>query len=734
MAAGYDGNIKISTKIDQTGFNAGKKQIESGLGGITRSLKTLAVAAGIAFGAAAIINFGKASIKAATDLENAMTGLQSIMDGQGRSFSKAQQFINDYVSDGLVPATQAITAYKNLALRGYDDSQIQQVMIALKDSAAYGRQASYSLGEAVSSATEGLKNENSILVDNAGVTKNVAKMWDDYAKSIGTTATNLTKQQKIQAEVTGILEESKYQVGDAAKVANTYSGQIMQLSFNFNNLKIAIGNALIPIARAVLPSINAMITGLVRLANVFAQVTTAIFGKQAGQQKEIATSGASAAKAETGLAKATKGVGDASKKTNKELNNTLANFDELNVLAKDTADSTSGIEDALADAGGIDTSGINTDGGELFGNVTVNPKIQAFIDGIKASLQLLEPYIDSVKDAWDRFKDALARVWEKLEPVRDAASKLFEKIKEMAGDKALDLIAGGAMILAGALDELSGLILIIVGLLTGDWDMAMEGAKLAVQGLGKIIEGVFIIILGRDAVEAIKTFISEWATRIAKWWTDDVAPWFSQERWAQLWTDTKQWWADGWAGIKDWWSVAVADWWKDQVAPWFTKAKWVEVMQGVKEGFAETFKNAVNAAIALFNQFIGWVNKNMRFEWDAIEIAGKQIVPAGSVQLFTIPTIPPIGIPKLATGAVIPPNAEFMAILGDQKRGVNIETPLETMMEAFDAALNNREGLGGGEVTINFAGSMAQFVRDLKPYIDKENSRRGASLIKGVTG
>ena len=36
-----------------------------------------------------------------------------------------------------------------------------------------------------SAPTEGLKNENSILVDNAGVTKNVAKMWEDYAKAIG---------------------------------------------------------------------------------------------------------------------------------------------------------------------------------------------------------------------------------------------------------------------------------------------------------------------------------------------------------------------------------------------------------------------------------------------------------------------------------------------------------------------------------------------------------------------
>ena len=42
-----------------------------------------------------------------------------------------------------------------------------------------------------------------------------------------------------------------------------------------------MGSALIPIAQAVLPSINAIIAGLTKLANVFAQVTALLFGKSA---------------------------------------------------------------------------------------------------------------------------------------------------------------------------------------------------------------------------------------------------------------------------------------------------------------------------------------------------------------------------------------------------------------------------------------------------------------------
>ena len=49
-----------------------------------------------------------------------------------------------------------------------------------------------------------------------------------------------------------------------------------------------------------------------------------------------------------------------------------------------------------------------------------------------------------------------------------------------------------------------------------------------------------------------------------------------------------------------------------------------------------------------------------------------------------------VSIPRLAQGAVIPPNREFLAVLGDQKQGTNIETPLATMVEAFQMALNER--------------------------------------------
>lgn len=79
----YDGSIKIGTNIDNKGITAGIKQIKTSLAG-------LASAIGLAFGTAAIVNFGKESVKAASELSNALQGLQSIVEGQGRSFEQAK--------------------------------------------------------------------------------------------------------------------------------------------------------------------------------------------------------------------------------------------------------------------------------------------------------------------------------------------------------------------------------------------------------------------------------------------------------------------------------------------------------------------------------------------------------------------------------------------------------------------------------------------------------------------
>lgn len=162
MKRAFNGTKNIAVNA----FDSIKNKASETFSEISNIIKVTLVAA-----SAFMVKFGKDAIQAASDTQAAWTGLKSIVDGTGKSFTEAKGFIEEYTKDGLVPLTDAVTAYKTLAARGYETKEIEGLMTALKDSAAFGRQSSYTLGEAVKSAAEGLKNENSILVDNAGVNK-----------------------------------------------------------------------------------------------------------------------------------------------------------------------------------------------------------------------------------------------------------------------------------------------------------------------------------------------------------------------------------------------------------------------------------------------------------------------------------------------------------------------------------------------------------------------------------
>lgn len=78
-------------------------------------------------------------------------------------------------------------------------------------------------------------------------------------------------------------------------------------------------------------------------------------------------------------------------------------------------------------------------------------------------------------------------------------------------------------------------------------------------------------------------------------------------------------------------------------------------------------------------------------------------------------------IPKLATGAVIPANKEFLAILGDQKRGTNVEAPLDTIKQAQKESLLevlSELGLTGGGNNNSGGNNTYQFSVDGRVFFE----------------
>lgn len=431
------GSVFFDIKANQSAF---KKEIK-GAAGQAQSVFSSAMgkvgkAIGIAFSAAAVVSFGKKCVEVASETQSAWMGLSSILNGQKKSFSEANRFIQDYISDGLVPLNNAVTAYKNLAARGYSTEQIEKTMTALKDAAAFGRQASYSYGDAISTATEGLKNENSILVDNAGVTKNVAKMWEDYAKSIGTTTNALTQQQKIEAEVNGIMEETKWQTGDAAKYATTFAGRVAKLSATFTSLKTEIGNVIIPILNLFIPAIQTALDALLKFLGLLKTAMASI-----GLEMPDVTSLGGVTAGATEAAEAIDNTGMAAEKAAKKVKKAFASYDEINVLSKSSASDT-GTGGSSAGASGVEAAtigGVNSLKDQLS---SASAELGTFFDPLADAWQAHgEPIVQSIKNAFNNLKEVgkgvgdVIKNWWQGEGGRSFANttlELFEKIARAA--------------------------------------------------------------------------------------------------------------------------------------------------------------------------------------------------------------------------------------------------------------------------------------------------------------
>lgn len=153
-------SLMVKISADTTELTKGLKTVQNNINTMTsllNALGTIKVFDGIT-------EQVKKGVDAFNQYNNSIVGLKSVVRGTGNDFARAQKFIEEYISDGLISAADAATALKNLLFRGYTQTQAENALYRLKDAAVFGRQSSLELGQAVASATEGLKNENSRLV------------------------------------------------------------------------------------------------------------------------------------------------------------------------------------------------------------------------------------------------------------------------------------------------------------------------------------------------------------------------------------------------------------------------------------------------------------------------------------------------------------------------------------------------------------------------------------------
>lgn len=235
-----------------------------------------------ALGAAATLALNKVidklntAVDAAVKQQNALMGLSSIARSFGQDVNAATQAAKDLSADGLMPLGDAAASLKNLLAAGFNLPQAIKLMNAFKDSAAFGRQGSLEFGQSIVGATEGIKNGNSILVDNAGVTKNLSVILQEA----GYSAQDLMKAGSDagvrMAIFNGILRETNPMLGDAARLSESFGGAQARMNTQITQANVALGEALQPILTKIMGALAPLIDGFINFVKNNKELVAAI--------------------------------------------------------------------------------------------------------------------------------------------------------------------------------------------------------------------------------------------------------------------------------------------------------------------------------------------------------------------------------------------------------------------------------------------------------------------------
>ena len=292
----------------------------------------------------------------------------------------------------------------------------------------------------------------------------------------------------------------------------------------------------------------------------------------------------------------------------------------------------------------------------------------------------LTDFVDKFLDVCAKIIDALQQIWNNvLVPlinwILQNVIPLLAPVVQWLGDAAIDLWGAAVEMANGILDMLGGLIDFLVGVFTGDWKKAFSGAGQIAQGFadtcGAIIEWIGDYILTPFMSLVKKLFSVDWVKYFG---VAGVAPQELCDLIKAIFKTMK----NVFVGIMNFIKYAFTGDWRNA---WQSVKN---IFSSIMSGLGDVLRAPINGIISMINQAINGINTLIR---GANKIPGVNISTIGK-------------IPHLASGAVIPPNQEFLAVLGDQRSGNNIEAPEGLIRKIV------REESGGKASTYRFVAQL----------------------------
>ena len=565
-------------------------------------------------------------------------------------------------------------------------------------------------------------------------------------------------------------------ITSALRDVRTYLSAVISQSSEASAAVARLKGALLtmaqPILEVVIPAFVALINVLTRIISAIAGLTSMLFGKTIKQSKD-------AAKSLYNEASGIKAVGDAAKKAS----GFLAAFDEVNQVQDDDASSGSSGASAKTPDFSFDTSKMEADFEKILGWVkligaaigawkvwTLTGSLSKSLRAFLGLLLAITGAIEMVKGAWDAWQNGLS--------VDNMNQMLIGMLELVAGlaiafgpvAAAVGMIAGGLVLLATAFHDAAengwnfqNMLLTIAGImaagcgiaiLTGSWipmliaaivslltmlaiqtghgEELINGIKDVCQGFLKFITGIFCGDIEK-ALDGISQMFNGFKGIIGAVFSgvedtiNSFLTWLDEKTGGHLHgiIELAKGYVSGLVGdVKNYLNGmmdAIEQIFKgivQFVAGVFTN-DWNRAWEGVKNILKGILNSIISLAELTVNRLIKGINA-LGFgpvpDW----------VPVVGGKSFRL-NMQTIKLPRLASGAVIPPNREFAAILGDQTNGNNLEAP-----ESLIRKIVREESGGADSQTVALLQAILAAVQDGKVLmVDKRVLGKVAAAAMG---
>lgn len=478
--------------------------------------------------------------------------------------------------------------------------------------------------------------------------------------------------------------------------------ELLVLRLAFGQLKAAIRQAVQPVAAVLVPALTGAVRWATGMVKTLGQVVAGLLGVTVAQSK------------------VTKTV----TKTGKAVKRSLAGFDQLERLQ-----------------GSNDGQRVSTQQVPVTVKTTLSPGMEETVNKIKALFAPLQS-IDLLPVQW-----GFARLKEQAEKFAQVAG---ESLGSLWNQALVPFIQWVTENLAPVLLNLGTGILkylkVALGDATDGFLQMLEGMKPLTEFVGKMVLTVFdqlrrIFADTRISAEKDGTALGDLFRTVgdaaAALW-QRIGPLLEQLRivFAQTFQSVGKTVLQVMGYILDAISGAVT------VIGGILSGDWSQIWKGM----GQICKSAVNVIVGVINLLLSGLTGALNGVFKLLNKISVDIpdwVPGigGKTFGFHIKELKAPQIPYLAQGAVLPANKPFLAMVGDQKHGTNIEAPLATIQQAVAAVTGDqtRAILAGFEASVGVQREILEAVLGIRigdeiignafsRYSQKQAIMRGGAL------